>query len=117
FENTAGLSVLWDLNKLLLQVGYDHYNFIAVNSDFDYLDRNADMVSGSAVFIVNPTISVGAEGNAVWSRYSNNNTGVGVLNDNDDYSVGGFVEVSLTNNLKIRGAGGYQYMDFGNNFV
>src|SRR5207247_373018 len=28
FENTAGLSVLWDLNKLLLQVGYDHYNFV-----------------------------------------------------------------------------------------
>src|SRR4029077_18790640 len=34
FENTAGLSVLWDLNKLLLQVGYDHYNFIATNSTF-----------------------------------------------------------------------------------
>src|SRR5438132_6613945 len=35
FENTAGLSVLWDLNKVLLQVGYDHYNYIATNDTFD----------------------------------------------------------------------------------
>ena len=117
FENTAGVSVLWDLNKILLQVGYDHYNFIATNSDFEYLDRNAEIVGGSAAFIVNPTITVGAEGSAVWSRYNNDNTGIGVLNDTDNYSVGGFIEASLTNNLKVRAAGGYQYMDFGNNFV
>jgi hypothetical protein len=117
FENTIGASVLWDLNKLLVQVGYDHYNFVATDSLFDYLDRNSEIVGGSVAFIVNPTITVGAEGNAVWSRYNNNNTGVAVLNSTDDYSVGGFVEASLTNNLKVRAAGGYQYMDFGNNFV
>jgi Putative beta-barrel porin 2 len=117
FENTAGLSVLWDLNKVLLQVGYDHYNFVATDSQFEYLDRNSEIVGGSAAFIVNPTITVGAEGNAVWSRYDNNNTGVAVLNSTDDYSVGGFVEASLTNNLKVRVAGGYQNMNFGNNFV
>src|SRR5213082_4004915 len=96
FENTAGLSVLWDLNKLLLQVGYDHYNFIATNNAFDYLNRNAEMVGGSAAFIVNPTITIGAEGNAAFTTYDNQNTGVGVLNDNNDYSVGGFVEMALT---------------------
>jgi len=117
FENTAGVSVLWDLNKLLVQVGYDHYNFVATDSLFEYLDRNSEIVGGSVAFIVNPTITVGAEGNAVWSRYTNNNTGVAVLNSTDDYSVGGFVEASLTSNLKVRVAGGYQYMDFGNNFV
>lgn len=117
FENTAGVSVLWDLNKLLLQVGYDHYNFIATNSDFDYLNRNAEMVGGSAAFIVNPTITVGAEGNAVFTRYDNQSGSLGVLNDNEDYSVGGFVEVALTNNLKVRAAGGYQWINFDQNFV
>jgi hypothetical protein len=117
FENTAGLSVLWDLNKLLLQVGYDHYNFIATNSTFDYLNRNAEMVGGSAAFIVNPTITVGAEGNAVFTRYDNQSSGIGILNNNDDYSVGGFVEASLTNNLKVRAAGGYQWINFDQNFV
>ena len=31
-ENYAGLSVLWDLNQILLTVGYDHYNL-----RFDYI--------------------------------------------------------------------------------
>ena len=57
FENTAGLSVLWDLNKLLLQVGYDHYNFVSTTNRFDYLNRNSEIVQGSAAFIVNPTIT------------------------------------------------------------
>ncbi len=112
FENTAGLSVLWDLNKLLLQVGYDHYNFVATTNQFDYLNRNSEIVQGSAAFIVNPTITVGAEGNAVFTRYDQS-----ILNDNKDYSVGGFVEVALTNNLKVRAAGGYQWINFDHNFV
>ena len=112
FENTAGASVLWDLNKILLQVGYDHYNFISTTSAFDYLDHYSDIVGASAAFIVNPTITVGAEGNVVWTRYDQQN-----LNDNTDYSVGGFIETALTNNLKVRVAGGYQWIDFDHNFV
>ena len=112
FENTAGVSVLWDLNKILLQVGYDHYNFISTTSAFDYLDRNSDILQGSLAFIVNPTITVGVEGNYIFTRYDQT-----VLNDNEDYSVGGFVEVALTNNLKVRAAGGYQWIDFDHNFV
>src|SRR5438445_11341710 len=112
FENTAGLSVLSDLNKLLLQVGYDHYNFVSTTNRFDYLNRNSEIVQGSAAFIVNPRITVGAEGNAVFTRYDQS-----ILNDNKDYSVGGFVELALTNNLKVRAAGGHQWIDFDHNFV
>jgi hypothetical protein len=112
FENTAGLSVLWDLNKLLFQAGYDHYNFVSTTSAFDYLNRNSEIVYGSAVWIITPTISVGPEGNAVFTRYDE-----GFLNDNEDYSIGGFIETELTNNLKVRAAGGYQWIDFDHNFV
>ncbi|HJT45167.1 MAG TPA: outer membrane beta-barrel protein [Chthoniobacterales bacterium] len=117
FENTAGVSLLWDLNKILLQIGYDHYNFVATNSDFDYLNRNAEIIGGSAAFIVNPTITVGAEGNAVFTRFDEQANFNGSLNDNENYSVGGFAEIALTSNLKARVAGGYQWMDFDNNFV
>jgi hypothetical protein len=112
FENTGGLSVLWDLNKLLLDVGYDHYNYISTTSAFDYLNRNSEIVYGSAAFVATPTITLGAEGNAVFTRYDQS-----VLNNNEDYSVGGFVEASLTSNLKVRAAGGYQWIDFDHNFV
>jgi hypothetical protein len=112
FENTGGVSVLWDLNKLLFQVGYDHYNFISTTNAFDYLNHNSEIVGGSLAFIVTPTVTIGAEGNAVFSRYDQN-----VLNDSEDYSVGGFIEAELTNNLKVRAAGGYQWIDFDHNFV
>src|ERR1041384_114132 len=112
FENTAGVSVLWDLNKILVQLGYDHYNFVSTTDTFDYLDRNSEILAGSLAFIVNPTITVGAEGNAVFTRFDKSN-----LNDNEDYSVGGFVEAVLTTNLKVRAAGGYQWIDFDHNFV
>src|SRR5436305_2517439 len=101
FENTGGISVLWDLNKLLFQVGYDHYNFISTTSAFDYLNHNSEILNGSAAFIVTPTIRIRAEGNGLFTRDDQM-----LLNDNEDYSVGGFIQAELTNNLKIRAAGG-----------
>lgn len=112
FENTAGISLLWDLNKILVTLEYDHYNFVSTTSNFDYLDRNAEIVGGTISYVVNPTINVGVEGNAVFTRYDQT-----VLNDNRDYSVGGFVEAQITNNVKLRVAGGYQWIDFDHSFV
>ena len=107
FENTAGISVLWDLNQALVVVGYDHYNFVSTTNQFDYLDRNAEIVYGSVDFLLTPTIGLGPEANAVFTRYDQM-----VLNDNEDYSIGGFLEAQITNNLRVRVAGGYQWMDF-----
>jgi hypothetical protein len=110
FENTAGISVLWDLNKVLATIGYDHYNFVATESEFDYLNRNSEILSGSLSLAATSTTNVGVEGNAVFSRYDQN-----VLNDSRDYSGGGFVESQLTSYLRVRGAAGYQWIDFDNN--
>jgi hypothetical protein len=110
FENTAGVSVLWDLNKAVATLGYDHYNFIATNSDFDYLDRNAEELAGSLGFYVASNVMVGVESYAVFTYYDQN-----VLNDSTDYAVGGFLETQVTSYLKLRVAGGFQWIDFDNN--
>ena len=81
-------------------------------SRFDYLNRNADIVNGTAGVNLTSTIFAGAEGNAVFTYYDQS-----VLNDNTDYSAGGFIETQLTNNLRVRLAGGYQWIDFDHNFV
>jgi hypothetical protein len=107
FENTAGISVLWDLNQALVDFGYDHYNFVSTTNQFDYLNRNAEIVFASIDFLLTPTIGLGPEANAVFTRYDQM-----VLNDNEDYSVGGFLEAQITNNLRVRVAGGYQWIDF-----
>jgi hypothetical protein len=110
FENTAGISVLWDLNQAVVTLGYDHYNFIATNDLFDYLDRNADIFSGSIGFTPTATMTVGVEGSAIDTYYDKQ-----VLNDSLAYSAGLFLETQLSSNLRVRIAGGYQWIDFDNN--
>ncbi|MDQ6623188.1 MAG: outer membrane beta-barrel protein [Verrucomicrobiota bacterium] len=112
FQNTAGISVLWDLNKAVLTVGYDHYNFIATNSDFDYLDRNSEELSASLSFAASSTTGVGLESSYVFTNYDRD-----VLNDNHSFSVGAFVETQLTNYIKLRVAGGYQMINFDSNLL
>jgi hypothetical protein len=109
FENTAGISVLWDLNQAVATFGYDHYTFISTNSLFEYLDRNADIFSGTIAFTPTSTMTVGVEGSFVTTYYDMN-----VLNDSDTYTIGAFIETQLTSNLKLRVAGGYQSIDFDN---
>jgi len=109
FENYAGVNVLWDLNKATATIGYDHYNYISTTSQFDYLDRNAEEVSGTFLVNVSSTTGVGVEGNFVDTYYDQN-----VLNDSLSYSGGLFVETQITNNIKLRIAGGYQGINFDN---
>jgi Putative beta-barrel porin 2 len=109
FENYAGVNVLWDLNKATATIGYDHYNFISTTSQFDYLDRNAEEVSGTFLVNVSSTTGVGVEGNFVDTYYDQN-----VLNDSLSYSGGLFVETQISNNIKLRVAGGYQGINFDN---
>jgi hypothetical protein len=107
FQNTAGVSVLWDLNKAVLTFGYDHYNFIATNDDFDYLDRNAEQLTATLSFAATSTTGVGLETSYVFNNYDRE-----LLNDSDTFSVGAFVETQLTTYMKLRVAGGYQMIDF-----
>jgi Surface lipoprotein assembly modifier len=109
FENTAGVSVLWDLNQAVVTAGYDHYNFISTTSQFDYLNRNADIFSGSIGFTPSSTITVGVEGSFVNTYYDQN-----VLNDSRAATAGLFLETQITSNLRLRVAGGYQWIDFDN---
>jgi len=107
FQNTAGVSVLWDLNKAVATFGYDHYTFIATNDDFDYLDRNAEILTGTVSFAVSTTTGAGLEASYVFNAYDQN-----VLNDSNTFSIGAFVETQLSSYIKLRVAAGYQKIAF-----
>ena len=107
FENTGGVSVLWDLNKAVLTFGYDHYTYVSTANEFSYLDRNAEMLNFSAYFALSSTTGAGLETAAVYSYYSQD-----FLNNSVAFSIGPFVETQLTNYLKLRAAVGYQLIDF-----
>src|SRR6267378_513898 len=82
FENTAGVSVLWDLNKAVLTLGYDHFTYVSTTSAFDYLDRNAEELSFSAYFALTSTTGAGLETSAVYTYFDQP-----VLNNSVTYSV------------------------------
>src|SRR6202023_3301175 len=92
FENTAGVSALWDLNKAALTLGYDHFTYVSTTSAFDYLNRNAEILSGTAQINATSTTGVGVESYAVFNYYDQH-----VLNDSPDSSTGAFVETQITN--------------------
>ncbi len=108
FENTAGVSVLWDLNKAVLTFGYDHYTYVSTTETFSYLDRHAEILSFSSYFAFTSTTGGGIETSAVYNYYNQD-----FLNDSVTYSVGPFVETQITNYLKLRAAAGYQFINFG----
>jgi hypothetical protein len=107
FENTAGVSVLWDLNKVQATIGYDHYNFISTTNQFDYLNHNSEILSGSLSFAVASNTNIGLEGTGVFTSYDQH-----VLNDSTDGSGGAFLETQISNYLRLRVAGGYQWIGF-----
>jgi hypothetical protein len=107
FQNTAGVSVLWDLNKAVLTFGYDHYTYVSTASTFSYLDRNAEELNLSAYFALSSTTGAGLETAAVYTYYSQN-----FLNNSVAFNIGPFVETQLTNYLKLRAAAGYQLINF-----
>ena len=107
FQNTAGVSVLWDLNKAVVTFGYDHYTFIATNDDFEYLDRQAEILMATISVAATSTTGVGLETSYVYNRYD-----LDFLNDSNTWSIGAFVETAITSYLKLRVAGGYQMINF-----
>jgi hypothetical protein len=103
FENAAGITVLWDLNKVILTGGYAHYNFESLNSSFSYLDRNEEQFFFSGSLKATNTLSVGVRATGGIVNYNES-----FNNDSAWYSFGPFLETQLTPYIHVALEGGYQ---------
>jgi hypothetical protein len=127
FENTAGFRVDWDLNKVVLSLGYDHYNFVSTSDGIqrqieatnaavrargldDVQDRSAEQVYARAAFRVSPAVQTGLEAGGSATRYASD-----FFHDNTQVTIGAFLEAQVTKDLKGRAAGGYVRSDFDDN--
>jgi hypothetical protein len=108
WDNLVGLNVDWDLNKVLLSVGYDHENFIPVTTRFDYLERASEWFTGSATLRIGDKAQVGLEAQASLHDYEQQV----VLDDNWRARVGPFLEVSTEEKIKLRAGGGFDTAGF-----
>jgi hypothetical protein len=102
-QNAAGVSVTWDLDKVILFGGYTHYNFVSLDSQYDSLNQSEEQFFLSASLKLSDVLTVGVRGTVGVADYSEN-----FQNDSTDYSAGAFVETRLTRYLILSAEGGYQ---------
>ena len=107
FTNTVGVTGVADYNTLVFTAGYDHFNYISLNSDYNFLDRSSESFLGSAVYRIAPRTFVGVEGNVAFTTYDRN-----VQNDSVGGSVGGYFDITINPQIRVVLRGGYQAASF-----
>jgi len=110
FNNTAGLSATWDLNKLTLSTGYDHQNVMSpVSQPYESQDGATEMLFVRAGLEVYPGVTAGVEGTAAYTTYDQM-----ILNDNNNYSAGIYADWQPSKAFRIQPRVGYTIFDFQN---
>ena len=107
FTNTVGVTVVADLNTVVLTAGYDHFNYLSLNSEYDFLNRSSESFLFSAIYKLAPRTFIGIEGNAALTDYDRD-----VQNDSTGGSVGGYFDITLNTYIRIIVRGGYQVASF-----
>ena len=107
-NNTAGLSVTWDLNKVTLSAGYDHQNIISPTAQqYESQDGATEMVYARAGLEVYPGVTTGIEGTAAFTTYDQM-----VLNNNNSYSAGVYADWQPGKAFRVQPRFGYTIFDF-----
>jgi hypothetical protein len=107
FDNFLGLTTTWDLEDLVLTVGYDHENYISATSQFNYMDRASELPLARVGLRWGPRFTAGLEGTASFTRYDEP-----VLNDNTGYSGGLYGDWQPGSYLHVLPRFGYTFYSF-----
>lgn len=110
FQNSAGITAFWDLNDLKFVLGYDHFDYRSLGSDFDYLSRREEQFMASASLQLSDAVVTGLDLSAALINYVED-----FNNDGSTWSAGPFLEMTLSPYTKLRASGGYQGMSFDSN--
>jgi hypothetical protein len=109
-NNFVGPMIDWDLNKVILSLGYDHENFISTTERFKYLDRSSEWFRSSANVLIGDKSKAGLEGQFALHDYDHET----LLNDNWRARVGPFAEFTFMEGVSFRAGGGYDMARFDN---
>jgi len=107
FDNDIGIGAQWNLNDLVLNLGYDHLNTTALYSEGDYLNRATEVVSARGALRVHPRFTVGTEATVSFTRYDQI-----LLNDYQTYSLGLFGDWQPHSALRLQPRVGYTLYQF-----
>jgi hypothetical protein len=108
-ENTVGVGWLWDLNKIIVNSGYDHVNYVHLQSEAgqqpDAASENIYINSGVRV---RPELIMGLEaGGTVISYSQENSSNSPTIPSAVQWNVGAFVSSQISEYLNTRLDVGY----------
>jgi len=109
FQNAAGVTATWDLNKVLVRLGYDHQDNFSLNSVGS--DSSSELLSSSIGYALRPLVQIGVEASGGFSEFTQNSEfGTNHNNNATDathWSVGGFYDSQLSQYMHVRAGAGY----------
>jgi len=100
----AGITSTWDLNKVVLKLGYDHVNYTLVSGDSGLPNGRSEVFFLSGGYTFRPGLVAGLELGGGFLHYSGGTTS---FQNAADANAGAFVDVQLTENAHLRANGGY----------
>lgn len=101
-ENTVGVRARWQPDRYELQFGYSHFNFFSTSSAYDYLERSAEQFFGRAGWRFAEVTQAGVEASGSLTHYNSSERP-----DNQNVSVGPYLEWMVVNELRLSLRGGY----------
>ena len=103
-QNDAGALATWDLNKLVLKLGYDHANYATLTGGAGVPDGASDTASFSVGCRFEPELSAGLETGGGLIQYGGASVGVP---EATDWNAGMFLETQPLEHVTLKAAGGY----------
>lgn len=108
FENAAGISAIWDLNKLKLRGGYDHINFMKISGEANRPDGQQEVFYLQAGAELQPGSLTGIETGGALVDYDAEQLAV---SDGFQWNAGLFHEAPITEYISFRGSAGFTAFD------
>lgn len=105
-DNAAGLSAVWDLNKVIPSLRYDHETFIALGGLHGQPNGQAETFSGSVGYALKPGLRGGFEAGGALIHYDATLANP-AFTDGTEWNVGPFFDTQLTEHLRARVSAGY----------
>jgi hypothetical protein len=102
FENTVGVGMAWDLNKLLVNAGYDYSVFVPTEDLYSDQSRGSHLFNASGALVINPTTLAGLQLSGGLADYDED-----FYSDNQHIGLGAFVSARFSEYTQLRAAGGY----------
>lgn len=109
-QNSSGVTAFFRYPDWDFVLGYDHFIYHTLSTEFNFLDRTEEQFFVSARRRVSDALGVGVEGSAALINYDET-----LSSDAKSWTVGAFADATLSQYTKLRLGGGYQNMAFDGN--